>query len=317
MEEEVPLSLYLRLEQGRYADLAVVSRSAIAFAELVQEMAYLLDPSVSVRVEVINASDRSFGLNTLTKLYGNIKSGVTAGAKKSPKIAWLAAYVALRIINNAVDWSQDQVMDWLAGSDAPQEVRMLTEEERKELATDIVEKLNKGAARQQSQRLFEELERDTKIDGVGVTTVAGKRPADIVPREAFSIYSDQTALLEGERRTTVQNVEATLISPVLVPGERRWKFRSATGEFGASMRDRGFMNDVLSGALDIRLKAGLVLDLELTVVEVWQEGVWVIEQRSVSDVHGWRNAPEQADLLRPGPGDVEPGDQSDEDNNRG
>jgi hypothetical protein len=36
------------------------------------------------------------------------------------------------------------------------------------------------------QHLFQEIERDTAIKGVGATIVPGSKPADIVPRRQFS-----------------------------------------------------------------------------------------------------------------------------------
>lgn len=301
--QEVPITFYIRLDQGERADLEVVSRSALAFAAVVKELAYLLDPSASVRVEAINAEDRSFGLNTIAKIYFDVKTAVAAGAKKSPKIAMLAAYVALRIINNAVDWSQDQVMDWLSGNDAPPIVQTLTDAERRALADDIVEKLRKGAAQQEANRVFQAAAQDPKIDGIGVTSVPGKRPTVIVPRASFDAYSNggsaETLPSDGERRVTQHHIEATLISPVLVSGDRRWKFKAPTGEFGAAMKDEPFVEEFLSGTANIRIKAGLVMDIELEVSEVRKDEAWVVEQRTVTKVYGWRDGPEQTDFLNP------------------
>lgn len=309
--EEVPISLYIRLEQGQRADLATVSRSAIAFIEVIEEMAAVLFPDAEVRVEAIDAVQASFGWNTVTKLYAKAQAGIFAGAAKYPKAAYLAAYVALRILNNGVDWTQEKVMDWLAGTDAPGEVRKLAPDERRALAEDIAAELNKGVATRPTDKLYVELRRDPKVEGVGVTVRPNTRPTIIVPRAAF-IVSREGPNIDGERRTYRRNVEVTLISPVLAPGERRWKFRSATGEFGAPVKDATFLAEVLSGRTDLRLKAGVVLDIELEVSEVRDDGVWTIENRSVTAVRGWRNAPEQGELLPPGPGDVQESEKADE-----
>ncbi|MDB5695099.1 MAG: hypothetical protein JWN21_642, partial [Sphingomonas bacterium] len=47
-----PISLYIDLEEGELADLEIVSRAAIAWAEAIREAAFILDPTVEVRVEL-------------------------------------------------------------------------------------------------------------------------------------------------------------------------------------------------------------------------------------------------------------------------
>jgi len=85
MEEEIPITLYLGLEQGRHPDLAVVSRTALAFAQLVEEMAYILDPSATVRIEIVSGTEGSFGLNTVSRVFVKVSEGIKKGVKKHPK----------------------------------------------------------------------------------------------------------------------------------------------------------------------------------------------------------------------------------------
>lgn len=307
--EQVPLSLYLQLEQGERADLTVVSKAAIEFTRIIEAMAAELYPGSVIRVEAISATDASFGWNTVVKIYEDVKAGILAGAAKHPKKAWLAAYVALRILNNGIDWSQDQVMDWLAGRDSPAEVRALPDNERKALAKAIADELRRGTANAETDAMFRQLRRDPKIEGAGVTVLAGKRPSIIVSKSEF--LPQETDDEAGGTRTRTSRVQTTLVSPVLMLGDRRWKFRSATGEFGAPVKDQKFLSDVLTGVVDIRLRAGLVLDVDLETTEHLEDGVWVVESRAVTTVHGWRNAPEQQDLLS-SPFDVEPNEEADE-----
>jgi hypothetical protein len=197
-------------------------------------------------------------------------------------------------------------MDWLAGPDSPAEVRQLPKEELAALASAIATELRKGTASPETDSMFRQLRRDEKIEGVGVTVIAGKRPTMIVSKADFvgkpNIDDPET------ERTTTKRVQTTLVSPVLMLGDRRWKFRSATGEFGAPIKDQGFLTDVLNGVVDIRLRAGLVLDVDLETTEHLEDGAWVIDSRSVTKIHSWRNAPEQQDLLS-GAFDIEPDEQ--------
>jgi hypothetical protein len=307
--EQVPLSLYLQLKQGERADLAAVSRAAIEFARVIEALAFEVYPESVIRIEAVSATDASFGWNTVVKFYEDVKAGILAGAAKNPKKAWLAAFVALRILNNAIDWSQDKVMDWLVSEDAPPETRSLTEEERADLARDIVTELRKGTAEAETERMFRELRRDPAIEGAGVTTIPGKRPAMIVNKADFLRDREDSLQAETER-TVSRRIQTTLVSPVLMMGERRWKFRSATGEFGAPIRDQDFLAKILGGDLDIRLRAGLVMEIDLETKERLEDGVWVIESRTVTKVHGWRNAPEQQDLLA-GSVEIEPDEKED------
>ena len=56
-------SLYIELEPGTKADLETVSNSALAFVSAVRELAYILDPSLDLRVEFVSGTEGSFSLN--------------------------------------------------------------------------------------------------------------------------------------------------------------------------------------------------------------------------------------------------------------
>jgi len=55
MEESI--TLYLGLEEGEKADFEVVGLSAAAFAEVVKEVAYILDPDLT---DILNQADRGY-----------------------------------------------------------------------------------------------------------------------------------------------------------------------------------------------------------------------------------------------------------------
>lgn len=114
---------------------------------------------------------------------------------------------------------------------------------------------------------------------------------------------------EGARRTQDHHVLAILVSPVLLAGDRKWKFRTtdqwvprhphwerplARGEFAAAMRDRAFLRALLAGEIDVRLRGGLLFDMNVEVAESWRRGAWRIARRTVTEVCGWREAPASA-----------------------
>jgi hypothetical protein len=61
------ISLYLELKQGEKPDFEVVGLAAVAFAEAVKEIAYILDPGLEVRLEFESGTESSLILNAVLK----------------------------------------------------------------------------------------------------------------------------------------------------------------------------------------------------------------------------------------------------------
>lgn len=301
---EVPISLYLKTEQGVHPDLRVVARSAIIFAEIIESTARAIDPDLVVVVEVVSGSEGSFGLNTLSKVAtkakakaADVKQGVLDGWRKHEKARFLTIYVAVRILDNTISWGQDQIMDWMASDDAPAEVRTMSDEERKLLAKDIAEEMRRQPDDEKVQRLHGQIAKDKRIGAIGIT--ARPQPAKkLLPRSAF-VESPEDELPSDRIRH--ERFEALLISPVLEVGERRWKFRGPYGEFGAPINDKEWLRSAVTGETNLHLRGGLILDVEIDVYEkLLDAGVWEIERRTVEKVHGWREGPVQGDFLASG-----------------
>ena len=304
--EEIPLSLYLQLNQGTYAEADVASRATIEFVDMVKQVVAFLDPDADVNVELVSGSEGSLGVNTVARIKevvakaGETADLITAGLK-ARKVHWLAIYIVFRITNHSVDWAQDKVFDWLSGHDAPAAAKTLSDDDRRAIAADIVRMMRENIAKDPVRRIYRECDRDAKIEGLGVAERPREKPLVIVPKGQFSSFSGVTVESEGETRTVTERMGVTLVSPVLLPGDRRWRFRSSTGEFGAPVRDVRFMESILNGTIGIPLQAGVALDLDLETKEARQDGVWEIESRAVTKVHGWKAAPVQPDLLSPSP----------------
>ncbi|WP_143130537.1 hypothetical protein [Bradyrhizobium arachidis] len=137
------------------------------------------------------------------------------------------------------------------------------------------------------QQVYWELEKDPAVKGVGATPKPGSKPAVIVQRSEFPRY---TTLLEEEsvveKRTREEPERVTLISPVLLPGESRWRFSFHEGEFGAPIKDEVFLSDVLQGRHPIVMRTGIEMDVILQTKEDKENGVWVVEERNVLCVEG-------------------------------
>jgi hypothetical protein len=175
----------------------------------------------------------------------------------------------------------------------------LSDEDIKRITDALQNTLDGKIAKTPMQHLYREIERDTAIKGVGATIVPGVKPADIVPRHQFPERSGE-AIDENQpqKRTRTTNERITLISPVLLPKDRAWKFYlPSIGEFGARIKDEKFLASLLAGRRRIPMRAGIQLDVELDTREEKSGNVWVVKDRSVKHVLRVRRAQSPATLF--------------------
>ena len=145
-----------------------------------------------------------------------------------------------------------------------------------------------NVAQNQVRSVYRELDKDNAIKGVGATLVPDTRPNQetIVPKEHFPVrigLPDKVEEIE-RRRTRVSRERVSLISPVLIPGPRRWRFSFHEGEFGAPIKDSIFVEDLLSGKVIIPMTGNIEMDVDLQRVEEQQHGVWVVQEWAVLHV---------------------------------
>jgi hypothetical protein len=94
---------------------------------------------------------------------------------------------------------------------------------------------------------------------------------------------DEDAVRVRRARTSIETV--TLVSPVLLPGKRRWRFLGKEGEFGAYIKDAQFLENVLRGRSGIPMVAGIRMEVELqTIEDPIEGGAWVVRERAVLSV---------------------------------
>src|ERR1041385_2963429 len=63
----LPISLYIDLERGQKADLEAVARASLAFAATIRDIAFVLDPSVDIRVELASGTESSLSLKPVLR----------------------------------------------------------------------------------------------------------------------------------------------------------------------------------------------------------------------------------------------------------
>jgi len=286
------LSLYLELEEGQNADLVVIARTSLAFAEAVREIAYIIDPSLEITIDFASGTPGSLSLNTIIK---NIKKTKVPNATLKT-----IAFVVLGWLGNDLRaYGVGKFMDELV---FPIEQRQgLSDSEIRRIAQALQNTLDEKIAKSPVQKIYREVERDTAIKGIGATLTPGLRPKDIVPRLQFQERSGLSPVSEEEQpqkriRTTIERI--TLISPVLLPRNRSWKFYlPQIGEFGAKIRDERFLASLLSGRRRIPMRAGIQIDVELDTGEVRVGNVWVVAGRSIRRVIKVRRGPSAPDLF--------------------
>lgn len=281
-----PISLYIDLYDGQVADLEVVANAALAFSSAVRDIAFIVDPSIEVRVELASGTQGSLSLNSLIRL---VRGKVSAASLKK-----LAFGILLYFTLEARDFVTEKIMEVLAGEVVDEKQELATKADLEEFARQLKER----PVNPHIQNVYRELERDPAIRGVGATVSTLKRPDQIVPRSQFSVRSGTQLIVEKDfrRRVLKEQAIAVLISPVLVPGTRRWKLRTASGEHGYTIKDKDFINAVLSGRTPIPMVSGIELNVDIETVEEFRDGVWQIVERDVTQVRGLTNPAAQQSL---------------------
>jgi hypothetical protein len=286
---EETVTLYLGLKEGRRADFEIVGLSAAAFAEAVKEIAYILEPGLEIRLEFDSGTEGSL------KLKAVIKSLKTPEGRRTALVS-IVATIGLMLVNDARGYGFGKLLDRFL---APEQRNELSEDDVKRIALAVID-INKGKiAKSQVQEMYKQLERDTNIESVGAITKPDDKPTQPVPRSAFPERAGIAPPIETSTKTRIVSStdRLTLISPVLLPTERVWRFRSPIGEFGYFMRDEKFLDDVLHGRLHLGMKQGIQITAQIETREQFEGGVWVPKHRDIIKVVRVHKKPEAEDLF--------------------
>jgi hypothetical protein len=281
------ITLYFDLEPDHKADLETVARTALAFAAVVRSVATHIDLASEIRIELESGTEGSLGLNAVVRW-------VKGFGEKHPTLVGIVMGAMGIILADARGWSVGQVLDYLTGSDAPPIAKTLSDEDLKRLAGQIAEYLKHPIAEQHRRQIYEEVQRDPSIKGLGTSGVPGKRPEIIIPRSEFPRLAGPQALVEQapETRIVDREVTLTLIRPRLKAEVASWRFQQGTmPEFSAEMKDRDFLDAMAAGRLPLQLQIGIEMKAILSSEEHFEGGVWVAKKRSVTKVLSPRPTP--------------------------
>lgn len=283
---EIPLTLYLDLASGEKPDVTTAARTMLAFEDAIKEIMYVLDPSANLRIEFESGTEGSLRLNTI------VRALQKRGLDKR-KILALIFSVVLWLANSTGDFIYHKILDSLV---AEQSISV-TDQEFTSAITDARQIHENGVGEKQIRQIFREIQSDKSITGIGVSTSKDSKPVSMTPRSEFEERAKEEIEVSTDVRTKTEPKTVLLVSPVLVPGERKWRVKLDKDEFGAIIKDEKFLKEFLDGSLKIPMRSGIVLDVLLETREEKIDGVWKIKSRTVVRVTGYRNPPENLDFF--------------------
>lgn len=289
MDQEFPISLYFDLEDGLVADLETVANAAILWSRIIKETAFIIDPTMELRVELASGTKGSLSLNSLLKVLGKTKKD-----RRKVIIAVLLAVSGFFANETGSFFYQKWLAENFSGQTQSTQDDQLSAQDIIEIR-EIIEKNNvHKIAKSERQAFFKVVNSDPAIVGVGITRGPGERPTSIVPRREFQFYSGEAETTlntieeftaDGSQREKEETIKLTLVSPVLLAKPRSWRFQSSSvPEFSAKMNDVQFLQAMAEGNIAIPLKAGVEMTVVLVTKEEFDGGVWVPKSRAVSKV---------------------------------
>ncbi len=279
---EIPISLYFDLEKNKIADLSVVANVALQWDKLIKEISHIIDPSLTIRVELISGDEGSLWLRAIIKAASKV-------AKNHPTITGALAAIITTFITTPFNHEIEEIwkkayevagIEWEHKDD-------ISPEDARRIATAVVEMTKNKEAVEIKSKIYSQLESDKSIKGVGSSASIKKKPQFIVKRENFKEMSNPYHGQEENIQRRVKkknNVKAVLIRPVLIAEPKQWRFERNGKPFSATMNDKNFLQAIHSGHTGIELGQNVEMILDLSIIEEKKNGVWVEASISVEKV---------------------------------
>jgi hypothetical protein len=281
------INLYIDLEDGQLADLEVVARASIAFSEAVKEIAFIVDPSIEIRLELESGTEGSLSLNSIIKsVSGREIDPLVLKSVLYAMITWLVLEVGASVLSLSIE----KILT---------EQEQISEQDVDRIANRVRELLEGKVGEKQVREIFKQLDKDPSVKGVGVGSKKGARPKVIVPRKDFESRITLPSLETPEQRNRDRSERMTLllISPVLQNNHNKWRFLSKDGMVSADISDEEFLSKVITGEAKIPLKAGITIVADLDIQEVFKDQVWIAKKRTIKKVIKIDTGGTQSDLF--------------------
>jgi hypothetical protein len=91
------ISLYFGLQEGQKADLEVVALAALEWVAAMRAAALELDPEAQIRIEFVDADDRSLRLNLILEWLEKHLERIQVGSGRYPRLRKLAIALVIFI----------------------------------------------------------------------------------------------------------------------------------------------------------------------------------------------------------------------------
>ena len=274
------LSLYFALKKGENANLEVIAQAALHWTAALRVAALTIDPRAQIRIELLNADQGSLRLHTFLEWAEGHLERIDKGSSRYPRLRNLALGLAIFVASAMIAPHLD-----ILGSPA---VVDLSDEDRA-LLIDVLDQMRSvPKIGMESRRFFKTLEQDPSITGVGIAEGRHEIPAISVPRDQFAERGGLWVVEEASRERTLTLVRnVILISPVLLPNPRSWRFKEeGMPEFNAIMKDARFLAALEESHVRETLRTGIPMTIRLEVKERKINGEWVVRRggRTVVEV---------------------------------
>jgi hypothetical protein len=249
-----------------------------------------LDPSHEYRVTLISATPGSSKWRAKVEQYNQALQDskinkqaerVAAGWKGLPLVARVAIALAVVIPTTA----KPTIEYWLDTED-------FSETQLEQIRGEFDKAIKDQAVKAHRQTLFQEVQRDRKITGVGSALAPTKEwaPKKTVPADQFAEGTGLFDLQEEapRERTIPQELDVILVTPRLESAPRAWTFRQEgiPGTFNAMMRDEKFLEALENSAIRETLRANIPMRVRLEIKQRLNGNEWEVTRggRSVVEV---------------------------------
>lgn len=255
------LTLRLGLYDGRNANAAVAAESLLAWVYLVEEAAKAINPHEPVVVELVGTAEGSLKLKSLLKRANDAVGAIQEGAAEYPHLRSLAIGLALAV--------GPVLLDRAIPDNKATEVSDQSKEKQAERVA------QSAAVKLTQRRLLQAVEKDPAVNGITVEDDIGVVLE--VPRSAFP---EREGLWQMEEAAAAERVtrdvwDAVLLKATFAPKRRRWTFLRGGLPFSALMDDAQFLQAIREGRVPIALQEGVLMRLEIEVVEKQDGQLWV------------------------------------------
>jgi len=306
---EQPLTLYFDLSPEARPTLGAIGRAMVEFEKMAGEAVFLMEPAVEF--SLVYESSAPGSLRIIAGLRGLVAP---------ERLQELARILVITLIVNGASHFQGKAMDEAVEAIIGEE-STLTDADIARIAEAVKNIERSETVRAPRREFYRAVAPDDAITGVGaVPSDRMERPSLIVPRAEFLDRATNYSPIENEistqPRIIPERIEVVLVQTPLIESNRKWRLFTNGMEIGAKMLDEKFKQQMLDGTTQLMLAGGVLLDVTLETTQEYEGGVWHNKSFAVSEVHGWRQNLQQAELLLAPRSDDDDQENQDADQNR-